>query len=119
MPLSAFGSWGTAWVPGGKRAIRGEHRTEVTEATEDGFWVLALNADPLPFRARNTRIRESIAQRSQRPQRRILGFSFKRRSGQRRPADPFPRRPVSPPIGQNVFADYLLRLQSSATPLQL
>jgi hypothetical protein len=29
------GLWGTAWLLGGKRTLRENHRTEVTEATED------------------------------------------------------------------------------------
>ncbi len=61
--------WVSRWLPGENHANQGKHRTEVTEATEgepeEGSWVGCLGG----FRARTTPIRESIAQRSQRPQR--------------------------------------------------
>ena len=51
----------------------GKHRTEVTEATEGGLRLVGelAPATPLGWGARNTRQWESIAQRSQRPQRGI------------------------------------------------
>ncbi len=62
--------WWTAWLLDGKNAHRGKHRTEVTEATEgmEAAWRRFFGGQ-LGFWTGKTRIGESIAQRSRRPQR--------------------------------------------------
>ena len=57
------------------RELLGEdkHRTEVTEATEGGFWVTKAPQWTLSVTCENYPGRISIAQRSQRPHRGILG----------------------------------------------
>jgi hypothetical protein len=57
------------------RELPGEdkHRTEVTEATEGGFWVTKAPQWTSLVTCENYPGRISIAQRSQRPQRGILG----------------------------------------------
>jgi hypothetical protein len=72
---------------GGKHTHRREHRTEVTEATERGFWgrwsERALGGRRR-FWAGNGRVGESIAQRSQRSQRGILRAMVEQALGGRR-----------------------------------